>query len=49
MIAADPLPALAAAGIAPAARAEELPPETWPALLRALAPFRQPQPDSSGG
>ena len=32
----DPLPALAAAGIAPTARAEELPPEAWPALLRAL-------------
>ena len=37
---ADPLPALAAAGIAPAARAEEIPPETWPALLRALPPAR---------
>ena len=35
---ADPLPALALAGIAPTARAEELPPEKWPALLRALAP-----------
>jgi 16S rRNA (adenine1518-N6/adenine1519-N6)-dimethyltransferase len=34
----DPLPALAAAGIPPAARAEELPPEIWPALLRALPP-----------
>ena len=34
---ADPLPALERAGIAPAARAEELPPATWPALLRALA------------
>lgn len=33
---ADPLPALAQAGIAPTARAEELPPEAWPALLRAL-------------
>ena len=33
---ADPLPALAQAGIAPTARAEELPPEKWPALLRAL-------------
>jgi len=32
----DPLPALAAAGVDPAARAEQLPPETWPALLRAL-------------
>ncbi len=39
---ADPLPALAAAGIAPAARAEELPPETWPALLRALPPQAGP-------
>ena len=48
-LAPDPLPALAAAGIAPAARAEELPPETWPALLRALPPFRHPQSDSSGG
>ena len=37
---ADPLPALAQAGIAPTARAEELPPETWPALLRALSPKR---------
>ena len=37
---ADPLPALAQAGIAPTARAEELPPETWPALLRALPPKR---------
>ena len=45
----DPLPALAAAGIAPAARAEELQPGTWPALLRALPPFRHPQSDSSGG
>ncbi len=35
---ADPLPALAQAGIAPTARAEELPPEAWPALLRALPP-----------
>ena len=35
---ADPLPALAVAGIAPTARAEELPPETWPVLLRALRP-----------
>ena len=35
---ADPLPALAQAGIAPAARAEELAPEAWPALLRALPP-----------
>lgn len=34
---ADPLPALAQAGIAPTARAEEIPPEKWPALLRALA------------
>ena len=40
---ADPLPALAQAGIAPTARAEELPPDTWPALLRALAQNRQPQ------
>ncbi len=32
----DPLPALKAAGIDPAARAEQLPPETWPALWRAL-------------
>ena len=39
-LAADPLPALAAAGIAPTARAEELPPEAWPALLRALPPAR---------
>lgn len=37
---ADPLPALAQAGIAPTTRAEELPPETWPALLRALSPKR---------
>ena len=37
---ADPLPALEAAGIDPAARAEVLPPETWPALLRALPPMR---------
>ena len=37
---ADPLPALAQAGIAPTARAEELPPEKWPALLRALYPTR---------
>ena len=36
---ADPLPALAAAGIPPAARAEELPPEAWPPLLRALPPM----------
>ena len=35
---ADPLPALAQAGIAPTARAEELAPEAWPALLRALPP-----------
>ena len=35
---AAPLPALAQAGIAPAARAEELAPEAWPALLRALPP-----------
>ena len=35
---ADPLPALAQAGIAPTARAEELPPEKWPALLHALPP-----------
>ena len=32
----DPLPALEAAGIPPTARAEELPPELWPVLLRAL-------------
>ncbi len=32
----DPLPALEAAGIAPTARAEELAPAAWPALLRAL-------------
>jgi len=32
----DPLPALDAAGIEPAARAEQLPPEVWPELLRAL-------------
>ena len=37
-LAENPLPALAAAGIAPTARAEELPPGTWPALLRALRP-----------
>ena len=37
---ADPLPALAQAGIAPTARAEELAPEVWPALLRALPPKR---------
>ncbi len=34
----DPLPALEQAGIAPSARAEELPPEAWPPLLRALRP-----------
>ncbi len=34
----DPLPALETAGIPPTARAEELPPETWPPLLRALPP-----------
>ena len=39
-LAPDPLPALAAAGIAPTARAEELPPAAWPALLRALPPAR---------
>ena len=33
---AEPLPALELAGIPPTARAEELPPATWPALLRAL-------------
>lgn len=33
---ADPRPALDAVGIAPTARAEELPPATWPALWRAL-------------
>ncbi|NLG34519.1 MAG: ribosomal RNA small subunit methyltransferase A [Lentisphaerae bacterium] len=32
----NPLPALESAGIAPSARAEELPPAAWPALLRAL-------------
>ena len=32
----DPLPALESAGIPPTARAEELPPELWPVLLRAL-------------
>ncbi len=32
----DPLPTLEAAGIAPTARAEELAPAAWPALLRAL-------------
>ena len=32
----DPLPALESAGIPPAARAEELSPDLWPALLRAL-------------
>lgn len=37
-LAPDPLPALAAAGIAPTARAEELAPAAWPALLRALPP-----------
>ncbi|HAL92136.1 MAG TPA: ribosomal RNA small subunit methyltransferase A [Verrucomicrobia bacterium] len=31
-----PLPALEKAGIPPTARAEELPPEAWPPLLRAL-------------
>ena len=36
----NPLPALATAGIAPTARAEELPPEVWPVLLRALPPAR---------
>ena len=35
---ADPLPALAQAGIAPTARAEELATAAWPALLRALPP-----------
>lgn len=39
-LAPDPQPALAAAGIAPTARAEELAPEAWPALLRALPPAR---------
>ncbi len=34
----EPLPALQAAGIAPTARAENLPPKSWPALLRALSP-----------
>lgn len=33
----NPLPALEQAGIAPAARAEQIPPQTWPALLRELA------------
>lgn len=32
----NPAPALAEAGIAPTARAEQIPPEIWPALLRAL-------------
>ncbi|HOE00887.1 MAG TPA: 16S rRNA (adenine(1518)-N(6)/adenine(1519)-N(6))-dimethyltransferase RsmA [Kiritimatiellia bacterium] len=32
----DPLPALAQVGIAPTARAEEIPPDRWPPLLRAL-------------
>jgi len=32
----DPLPTLEAAGIEPTARAEQLPPEVWPVLLRAL-------------
>jgi 16S rRNA (adenine1518-N6/adenine1519-N6)-dimethyltransferase len=40
----DPLPALETAGIAPKARAEELPAEAWPALLRALPP---PMPKKS--
>jgi 16S rRNA (adenine1518-N6/adenine1519-N6)-dimethyltransferase len=35
----DPLPVLAAAGIPPVERAEQLPPEIWPALLRALPPL----------
>ncbi len=35
----DPRPALEAAGIPPAERAERIPPETWPALLRALPPL----------
>ena len=35
-VAADPLPALAQVGIAPTARAEEIPPDRWPPLLRAL-------------
>jgi 16S rRNA (adenine1518-N6/adenine1519-N6)-dimethyltransferase len=35
---ADPRPALQAAGIPPTERAEQIPPETWPALLRALRP-----------
>ncbi|MDR0993770.1 MAG: 16S rRNA (adenine(1518)-N(6)/adenine(1519)-N(6))-dimethyltransferase RsmA [Verrucomicrobiota bacterium] len=34
----DPLPALAAAGIAPTERAEQIPPAKWPLLLRALPP-----------
>ncbi|HPC19596.1 MAG: ribosomal RNA small subunit methyltransferase A [Kiritimatiellae bacterium] len=40
---ADPLPALAAVSLPPNARAEELPPHAWPALLRALRgkPVRQ--------
>ena len=36
----NPLPALATAGIAPTARAEEVPPAAWPVLLRALPPKR---------
>lgn len=35
-VVADPRPALAQVGIAPTARAEEIPPEVWPSLLRAL-------------
>lgn len=38
----DPLPALARAGVDPSARAEQIPPETWPAILRALPPFPLP-------
>lgn len=36
----DPRPALEAAGISPTARAEQLSPEAWPALLRALPSAR---------
>lgn len=36
----DPLPALEGAGIPSTARAEQLPPEVWPALLRGLTPMR---------
>ena len=39
----DPLPALQKAGVDPSARAEQIPPETWPAILRALPAFPSPQ------